>query len=81
MKIGIIGAGYSGLTIAKELEEKGQEVTIFERQPYVGGMVDTIEIFDTRLEKYYRHIFKSDKEAINLIKEMGIWNSNIIIEV
>ena len=42
MKIGIIGAGYSGLTIAKELIEKGQDVTIFERQPYVGGMVDTI---------------------------------------
>lgn len=72
MKIGIIGAGYSGLTIAKELIEKGQDVTIFEKQPYVGGMVDTIEIFDTRLEKYYRHIFKSDKEAIKLIKEMGL---------
>lgn len=72
MKIGIIGAGYSGLTIAKELIEKGQDVTIFEKQPYVGGMVDTIEIFDTRLEKYYRHIFKSDKEAIQLIKDMGL---------
>ena len=72
MKIGIIGAGYSGLTIAKELIEKVQDVTIFEKQPYVGGMVDTIEIFDTRLEKYYRHIFKSDKEAIQLIKDMGL---------
>lgn len=72
MKIGIIGSGYSGLTIAKELVEKGQNVIIFEKQPYVGGMVDTIEIFDTRLEKYYRHIFKSDTEAIKLIKEMGL---------
>jgi amine oxidase (flavin-containing) len=72
MKIGIIGAGYTGLTIAKELVENGQDVTIFEKQPYVGGMVNTIEIFNTRLEKYYRHIFKSDKEAIKLIKEMGL---------
>ena len=72
MKIGIIGAGYTGLTIAKELVEKGQDVTIFEKQPYVGGMVNTIEIFNTRLEKYYRHIFKSDKETIKLIKEMGL---------
>lgn len=72
MKIGIIGAGYTGLTIAKELVEKEQDVTIFEKQPYVGGMVNTIEIFNTRLEKYYRHIFKSDKEAIKLIKEMGL---------
>lgn len=72
MKIGIIGAGYSGLTIAKELIEKGQEVTIYEKQPYVGGMVDTIEIYGTRLEKYYRHIFKSDKGVIQLIKDMGL---------
>lgn len=72
MKIGIIGAGYTGLTIAKELIEKGQDVTIYEKQPYVGGMVDTIEICGTRLEKYYRHIFKSDKEAIKLIKDMGL---------
>lgn len=72
MKIGIIGAGYSGLTIAKELIKKGQDVTIFEKQSYVGGMVDTIEICGTRLEKYYRHIFKSDKEAIKLIKDMGL---------
>lgn len=72
MKIGIIGAGYTGLTVAKELMENGQDVTIYEKQPYVGGMVNTIEIFNTRLEKYYRHIFKSDKEAIKLIKDMGL---------
>ena len=72
MKIGIIGAGYGGLNIAKELEKKGQEVTIFEKNNYVGGMVDTVSIYGTRLEKYYRHIFKSDKEAIDLIEEMGL---------
>ncbi len=72
MKVAIIGAGYSGLSIAKELVENGQEVTIFEKENYVGGMVNTIDILDTRLEKYYRHIFKSDKEVINLIKEMEI---------
>lgn len=72
MKIGIIGAGYSGLTIAKELEKNGQEVIIFEKNNYVGGMVDTVSICGTKLEKYYRHIFKSDKEAISLIEEMGL---------
>ena len=77
MKIGIIGAGYSGLSIAKELEKNGQEVTLFEKNRYVGGMVDTVSIYETRLEKYYRHIFKSDKEAISLIEEMGLKNELI----
>ena len=72
MKIAIIGAGYSGLNIAKELEKEGQEVTIFEKNEYVGGMVDTVQLYGTRLEKYYRHIFKSDREAISLIEEMGL---------
>lgn len=77
MNIAIIGAGYSGLTIAKKLEEKGNNVTIFEKNNSVGGMVSTVDLYDTKLEKYYRHIFKSDKEAIELIKEMGLENELI----
>lgn len=72
MKIAIIGAGYSGMAIAKELIENGYDVTIFEKNNYVGGMCDTVELCGTQLEKYYRHIFKSDKEAIQLIKELGL---------
>ena len=40
-------------------------------------MVSTVDLYDTKLEKYYRHIFKSDKEAIELIKEMGLENELI----
>ena len=50
----------------------GNNVTIFEKNNSVGGMVSTVDLYDTKLEKYYRHIFKSDKEAIELIKEMGL---------
>lgn len=35
-------------------------------------MVSTFSIFDTKLEKYYRHIFKSDKEVIELAEELKI---------
>lgn len=77
MKVAIIGAGYSGLTIAKKLKENGYDITIFEKNSYVGGMVDTVELFGTNIEKYYRHIFKSDKDAIELITEMGLENELI----
>ena len=33
----IVGAGPSGLTAAKALENKGREVVIFEKRPDVGG--------------------------------------------
>lgn len=72
MKVAIIGAGYSGLTIAKELINNGIDVTVFEKNNYAGGMCSTVEICGTRLEKYYRHIFKSDKDAIELIKDLGL---------
>jgi formate dehydrogenase beta subunit len=37
--IGIIGSGPSGLTAANDLAELGYEVTIYERQPVLGGML------------------------------------------
>lgn len=72
MRVAILGGGYTGLIIAKELIEKGNKVTIFEKNSVIGGMVDTIELFDTRIEKYYRHIFKSDVEVIKLVKELNL---------
>ena len=77
MKIAIIGAGYSGLTIAKELRKQNHDITIYEKEDHVGGMVSTIDIFNTKLEKYYRHIFKSDEDVINLINELGLSNELI----
>jgi uncharacterized protein with NAD-binding domain and iron-sulfur cluster len=38
MKVIIIGAGISGLTVAHELVEKGFEVEVYEKDPLAGGM-------------------------------------------
>lgn len=40
MKIGIIGAGISGLVTAKTFLQKGHEVTLFERSGMLGGVWD-----------------------------------------
>ena len=37
MKIGIIGAGATGLTAAFELSEKGHQVKVYERDDFMGG--------------------------------------------
>ncbi len=72
--IGIIGAGVTGLTAAYDLAKAGHEVTIYEARPYVGGLAAGFkdERWDWHLERFYHHIFASDKAIINFVEELGI---------
>lgn len=72
MKIGIVGGGIAGLVAAYELIKKGHEVTVFERDQQVGGLVGTFEVGGGRLEKYYHHIFTTDTLIVELIEELGL---------
>ena len=72
-KVAIIGAGYTGITIAKELCSK-YDVDLIDGNSFIGGMTATFDAYGTKLEYFYRHIFKSDKYAIDLIKELGLDN-------
>lgn len=53
----IIGAGPSGLTVARRLETKKREVVLFESQPKVGGKAQALyeedeSVHDTCLARY-----------------------------
>jgi protoporphyrinogen oxidase len=72
--VAIIGAGIGGLTVGYELSKKGYEVIVFEKEKEVGGLLSDFEIEGERLEKTYHHIFKTDKEVIGLIEELGLQN-------
>ena len=74
MKIAVIGGGFTGLTAAYRLSLSGHEVSLFERSNDLGGLAGGFEIEGTNLEKTYHHIFKTDKDIINLVKELGIEN-------
>ena len=72
----IIGGGLAGLAAAYRLAGK-DEVVIIEKEPELGGMASSYSIKSTEfyhIEKYYHHIFASDKELISLINELGIGN-------
>lgn len=78
-RVAIIGGGYTGLACAKRLIDNGYDVTIFEKTDEVGGIAKCINCYNTKIEKHYRHIFKSDKEVIELLKEFDlkdklVWN-------
>jgi predicted NAD/FAD-binding protein len=46
MKVAIVGAGISGLVCAHLLDEAGHEVTLFEKNAYLGGHAHTVEVQD-----------------------------------
>ena len=64
-KIAIIGGGPSGLTCAYDLAIDGYDVTVYEKQKKLGGML-TLGIPSYRLEK---NIIEAE---IAILKEMGV---------
>jgi protoporphyrinogen oxidase len=72
MRIGIIGGGIAGLTAAYKLAKKGHSVAVFEKEADLGGQAGTFPIERTRLERFYHHLFTSDRHIIQLINELGL---------
>ncbi len=80
-KIAIIGAGFAGMTAAFYLMQKGWQVSIFEKESQVGGLAGGFKPaknefcsaeWNSPLENHYHHLFTNDKEAIKLMKKVGI---------
>jgi len=71
-RVAIVGAGVGGLAVGYELSKKGYEVTVFEKEKEIGGLLSDFKIAGQNLEKTYHHIFKTDKEIIDLIEELGL---------
>lgn len=80
MKTIIIGGGLAGLAAAYRLAGE-DEIILIEKEPELGGMASSYSIQTPHLnagiyhiEKYYHHIFASDKELISFIEELGLGN-------
>ena len=72
MRIGIIGGGVAGLTAAYELAKQGHGVAVFEKETELGGQAGTFPIEGTHLERFYHHLFTSDRHILGLINELGL---------
>ena len=72
MRIAIIGGGIAGLTAAYELGKAGHQTVVYERDPELGGQAGTFPVGGTRLERFYHHIFTSDRHIIGLLDELGL---------
>jgi len=73
MKIGIIGAGFTGLASAYYLQKLGHEVVIFERSQNPGGLAIGYKEkkWEWTLEEHYHHWFTNDSCVLELAKEIS----------
>jgi UDP-galactopyranose mutase len=64
--IGIIGAGFSGAVIGRELAEAGFEVNVFDQRSHLGGNCYTERDAETgvMLHRYGPHIFHTDDQEV-----------------
>jgi protoporphyrinogen oxidase len=73
MRVAVIGAGVTGLVAGHRLVEAGHEADVYERWPGLGGQVATMDIGDgILLERYYHHLFTTDRHIAALYEELGI---------
>jgi protoporphyrinogen oxidase len=73
MRVAVLGAGVAGLAAAHRLGAEGHEAVVFERWPGLGGQAATLDAGDGALiERYYHHLFTSDRDIAELCEEIGI---------
>lgn len=72
-KIGIIGGGVQGLSLAYFLSKNTKfSVSLFERNKNLGGLLGLLKIDGTYIEGFYHHLANHDRDIISLIKEIGL---------
>jgi len=73
MRIGILGAGVTGLVAGRRLTLDGHTCDVYERWPGLGGQAATLDVGGGhRLERYYHHWFMSDRHIVELCDELGL---------
>ncbi len=73
MRVAVLGAGVAGLTAAHRLVLDGHGCAVYERWPGLGGQAATIDVGDGALvERYYHHLFPSDRHIAALCEEIGL---------
>ncbi|HET6549805.1 MAG TPA: NAD(P)/FAD-dependent oxidoreductase [Solirubrobacter sp.] len=84
MRIAVLGAGVAGLVAALRLTQAGHAVDVYERWPGLGGQAATIDAGGGHLlERYYHHLFSTDRHIAALYEELGMgdeleWRSSSV---
>lgn len=75
MNILIVGAGFSGAVIARELAEAGHSITVIDRRDHIAGnCFDFVNDVGIRVHKYGPHLFHTrNKEVFDYLSRFTEW--------
>lgn len=80
--IAILGAGFTGLTTAYYLSLKGFQVSLLEKDPWVGGLAAGFKKpeWDWSLEYFYHHWFANDTYVKKLLKDLNLTDGLLVFK-
>lgn len=72
----ILGGGLNGLFLGYFLKKKypSYSISIIEKTDNMGGLIEVQGVGSTVVEKFYHHVFLTDKVLLNTLKELGLFN-------
>lgn len=71
-RVGVVGGGILGVTLALRLAQAGAAVTVLERGPELGGLAGTMELGGHEVDRFYHVITPADSRMIEMAEELGL---------
>jgi protoporphyrinogen oxidase len=71
-RVGVVGGGVLGITLALRLAQAGAAVTLIERGPSLGGLAATFDFGGHEVDRFYHVITPADSRMIAMAEEVGL---------
>jgi protoporphyrinogen oxidase len=71
-RIGVVGGGVLGVSLALRLAQQGARVTVVERGPSLGGLAGSFDFGGHEVDRFYHVITPADQRMIAMAEEVGL---------
>jgi protoporphyrinogen oxidase len=68
----ILGGGIAGLSAALTLSERSTPHVVLEKATELGGILRSVGLADTLVDRFYHHIFTHDRHTLALLDTLGL---------
>src|SRR5215218_6009632 len=71
-RVGVVGGGVLGVSLALRLAQQGARVTVVERGPSLGGLAGTFDFDGHEVDRFCHVITPADQRMISMAEELGL---------